>query len=287
MYDYVKMAVNIPGFADHLLNNISLNFKCLVNLQTGEINKLVQSATYKNLTFTIYPSNRVEIKGSLHKYWNDGEHNYNDYNLNAVMDTIADLQQKFNIEPKSASLHNLEVGLNIVTSFKPNDLLNCLIAFKNSPFNKMRIKRPGKGKDVYFQQFGVKFYNKGLQYFQLYNILRFEKKYLKMTCLGRGQVFLSDLLSPDFATHCINELLNCFDEIIIKETVNNALLSKNENRIYEFCNNPLHWETMTRKQRYRYKNQYADIIQSFGQQHFKPTIRVLLIHKGNEMIKYL
>jgi hypothetical protein len=285
MYDFVKMAMNNQDFVNELLNNISLNFECPVNLKTGEINKLVQTATYKNLTFTIYPSNRVEIKGSLHKYWNDGEHNYNDYNLNAVTDTIADLKQKFNIEPKLASLHNLEVGLNIVTPFKPNNLLNSLIAFKNTPFNKMRIKRPGKGKDVYFQQFGVKFYNKGLQYFQPYNILRFEKKYLKMVCLGRGQVFLSDLLSPDFAAHCINELLNCFDEIIIKETVNNALLSKNENRIYEFCNNPLHWETMTRKQRYKYKSQFAEIIQSYGQERFKTTIRELLLHKGDEIIK--
>ena len=87
-----------------------------------------------------------------------------------------------------------------------------------------------------------------------------------------------------FSLNCLKDLLKCFDEIIIKETVNSALLSKNENRIYEFCNNPMNWETMTRKQRYKYKNQYADIMQLFGQQRFKLTIRELLLNKGNEII---
>jgi len=287
MYDYVKMVVNNISFANDLLDNPLLDFEIPISVTTSEIKSQFKTAQYKNMTFTAHNSGRVEIKGSLHKYWNDGKHNYNDYNLVAVSYTIADLQQKFNIDPDLTHINNLEVGLNIVTPFKPNDFLNSLIAFKNSRFNKMRINGPGFGRDVYFQQFGVKFYNKGLQFFQPYNILRFEKKYLRMTCLGWGQVFLSDLFSSGFAAHCINELLKCFDEIIIKETVNNTLLSKNESRIYVFCNNPLNWETMTRKQRYRYKNQYADIIQSFGQQHFKPTIRVLLIHKGNEMIKCL
>jgi len=285
MYDYVKMVVNNQRFTNDLLNNTLLDFTCPVNTKTGEVNEQVKIAKFRNLVFKVYFSGRVEIKGSLHTYWNDGEHNYNDFNLNAVRETITGLQQKFNIDPKLTHINHLEVGLNIITPFKPNDLLNSLIAFKNSPFNKMnKIKGPGKGKDVYFQQFGIKFYNKGRQFFQPFNVLRFEKKYLRMTCLDWGHVFLSDLLSASFAAHCLKDLLKCFDEIIIKETVNSALLSKNENRIYEFCNNPMNWETMTRKQRYKYKNQYADIMQLFGQQRFKLTIRELLLNKGNEII---
>lgn len=284
MYDYVKIVINNISFANDLLNNALLNFSSPIILNTGEFKDHLKTADYKNLIFMIYISGRVEIKGSLHKYWNDGKHNYNDFNLRAIRETIKDLHEKFNINPSLARLSNLEVGLNIITPFNPNDLLSSIIAFKSSSFNQMRTKGPGFGKDVYFQQFGVKFYNKAMQYFRHENILRFEKKYIKMICLGWGDVFLSDLLKFEFAAHCINDLLKCFDEMIITEVIDSTLLSKNENRIYEFCNNPLNWGKMTRKHRYKYKNQFADIVQTFGRQNFKVTIRELLFNKGNELI---
>ena len=45
-----------------------------------------RQAFYKGLEFKIYditkstPYNRITIEGSLHKYWNNGAHNFNDFN---------------------------------------------------------------------------------------------------------------------------------------------------------------------------------------------------------------
>src|SRR5690554_2878116 len=32
---------------------------------------------YRNMKFRLYQSGRMTIEGSLHKYWNNGEHNHN------------------------------------------------------------------------------------------------------------------------------------------------------------------------------------------------------------------
>lgn len=54
-----------------------------------------KSYIYNGLTFDIYNSGRVFISGSLHKYWNNGHHNHNDFSYTDVLSTIEDLVSKF------------------------------------------------------------------------------------------------------------------------------------------------------------------------------------------------
>jgi hypothetical protein len=67
-----------------------LNFFDNINLSTGEIkttNRTGQTITpfkhafYNGLEFKIYDTGLITLSGSLHKYWNQGAHNYNDFDL--------------------------------------------------------------------------------------------------------------------------------------------------------------------------------------------------------------
>jgi hypothetical protein len=91
-----------------------------------------------NLEFKLFPSGRIQISGSLHKYWNNGYHNYNAFNLNHVLEVIKDLEMKFGIDPFNMRLENLEFGVNISLTYNPNVLLDNLVSFKKRSFDNMK-----------------------------------------------------------------------------------------------------------------------------------------------------
>ncbi|TZF83248.1 hypothetical protein FW774_13245 [Pedobacter sp. BS3] len=281
MYDFVKIRISEKDFAKNLQNNGLLEFTTAVNEKTGELKDGVYTAEYKDLKFTIYPSGTAEIKGSLHKYWNNGEHNYNDFHLSDIKDVINDLSQTFGINPNTARLENLEIGLNVSPAFNPDAFLNSLIAYKNTPFSTMKVKGQGKGKEAYLNQYGIKIYNKGLQYRQPDNILRFEKKITIMDCLKKGHVYLADLTKPEFAEHGLRQLWESYNEVILKEPVNKSQLTKPQLRVYDLALTFGSWQEMTRKQRYDNRRKYTEIIQQFGTLKLHETVRELLIKKGN------
>lgn len=95
MYDYVKIAAKLKCSIDEFKRK--LPFKIGVDLATGEIIDNVPKAEYKNFTFQIFQSGRIEITGSLHKYWNDGESNFNDFALEDVRQVINELRDLFDL----------------------------------------------------------------------------------------------------------------------------------------------------------------------------------------------
>lgn len=281
MYDFIKIAVTDQKFAEGLIVNPLLDFNTLVNERTGVMKDGVQCARHKNLDFTTYPSGRVEIQGSLHKYWNDGLHNWNDFNLNDVKSCISDLQATFSIDPDKATVHNLEFGLNVSTAYNPDAFLTSLVTHKKEPFNKMKTRGQGNGKEVYYGQYGIKVYNKGLQYNRPDNILRFEKKVFKMECLGWGEIKLKDLLSPAFFNHCLTELLSSYDELLITDKVNESALSKAKLKLFHNCKNPLNWGEMTPEQRYKKKAKFCQLVREHGKFKYMDNTRDLLEKKGH------
>ena len=87
--------------------------------------KLLFKTTYKNgmfngLEFKIYDTGTITLSGSLHKYWNHGAHNYNDFNKEAVLWVLSDLKHKFNIIPEQCILKCLEIGINITPPIPTN-----------------------------------------------------------------------------------------------------------------------------------------------------------------------
>ena len=231
--------VKISFFSESIesdFQRLGIDIETPLNEFTGEI-RFPKYAKYLNLDFKISESKRIEITGSLHKYWKGD--NYSDFTFNGLRDCIADLSRKFNFDGDNATLHNLEFGVNVSPLFNPFAFCKRVIAYKNESFSKFRTK--GKNKlDIGFeatqQQYSLKIYDKGKQYEKIENILRYEVKVSKMQYLkSAGISVLSDLLDVEKLTALGTILNETFAELIICEDVTTSELSMNENRIFAMC----------------------------------------------------
>jgi hypothetical protein len=227
-----------------------------LNLSTGEIkttnkegNKITpyKNAFYRSLEFKIYDTGLITLSGSLHKYWNSGAHNYNDFDLEALKWVLTDLNKKFNITPENSILKCLEVGINIVPPITTNYFLDYCFLHKTKPFEQKHNSDEGKYKQVEHSQYIIKIYNKALHYKKNFTdieseILRFEIKYTKMQKLNeRGIYNLNDLMN--YGMHNFkNELLNEFNNILFYD---NTIQSKSKN--LSNYKNPLYWVELLKR----------------------------------------
>ena len=95
MLDFVKILIRTPGFAAQILQNPIFDFILKVSDSTAEI-KDGKEAKYNGLTIRGLHSGVVLISGSLHKFKNNGLHNYDTFYLNEVIEVINHWQKLFN-----------------------------------------------------------------------------------------------------------------------------------------------------------------------------------------------
>ena len=239
-----------------LETNPLLDFYDTINLTTGEMkttnrngNKVTPSknASYKGLEFKIYDTGTITLSGSLHKYWNDGAHNYNDFNNEAVLFILKDLNTKFDIDPSKCILKCLEIGINITPPVPTNEILDNCLLHKTKPFEYQKNSDEGKYKQVQHSQYIIKIYNKALHYkskgFKIKEkIMRFEIKYTKMQKLNEKGIFsLQDLMNyglRNFKDVILNEWQNV---LFYENTIQiDHLSSRSEKALLEYSN-PNYW----------------------------------------------
>ena len=258
MVDFIKIIIKDLN-PSILEANPLLDFFDNINLSTGEIkttnrqgNKVTpyKNANYRGLEFKIYDNGTVTLSGSLHKYWNSGAHNFNDFNLEAFLFVLKDLNTKFAIVLDNCILKCLEIGINIIPPIPTNHILDYCFLHKTNPFEYQKNSNEGKYKQVQHSQYIVKIYNKALHYKRDYSeitteIMRFEIKYTKMQKLNERGIFnLSDL--ANYGLHNFkNELLNEFNNILFYDTT----VVSNSKSITNY-KNPLYWiELLSNKQK--------------------------------------
>ncbi|MFM6943148.1 MAG: hypothetical protein ACKOW4_07575 [Aquirufa sp.] len=93
--DFIKCQI-IKLNPEFFLNNTNLDFRSLVNRDTGEF-KPKRVAFYKNIKITIADSGFIEFSGSIHKYLNDGIHNYNDFTYSDYKVALNRIYEDFKI----------------------------------------------------------------------------------------------------------------------------------------------------------------------------------------------
>lgn len=165
----------------------------------------------------------VEIKGSFHKLFSNGE-NYSKYYWNQFIATIAKLCTIFNVPPTSIHVINLELGLNLTLpvswQISAKDIIRDIITYKGGNF-KERTDIDHKEDGYYLQfslhQYLLKIYDKAMQNnLAGESIFRYEIKVLKSAYLkSLGIITLHDLLNYDKHYHLASELRNLFSHFII------------------------------------------------------------------------
>jgi hypothetical protein len=245
-----------------LLNNDLLNFIEKINPETGEICTLnkngnavqhYKEAFYRSLRFIVY-SNRIFIKGSFHKYFNDGKHNYNDFRVKDLLSVLIDIEEKFNIKPHHFKLKSLEIGINLIIPFDVlagqdlSILIESCFLHKTKPF-EINKNFNGKGAFIQFEHslYSIKIYDKGRQ-FSIFgkNLLRFEKHYKKMQELNKLGIYtLIDILNYGLDNFS-DELIKEWESILFYDrTIQTDPLRIHANLNYS---NPIYWKKLVRNQ---------------------------------------
>ncbi len=255
MIDYVKISVKKIDTTILENNPLLKFFSDGINLETGEIkttNKygqkitLCKKAHYKNLDFIIYSTNTVHISGSLHKFYNDGLHNYNIFDFNAFLAVLSDLKLNFGIEPENCIIKNLEIGLNVIPPIKTSLLLNYCFLHKTNLIVNSINNSEGNYKQCELTQYTVKMYDKALQYKKRFpqinsEIFRFELKFNKMERIKKLGVFtLDDIIKSGFKIF-ENDLITEWNNILFFD---NTIQTKSK-RLLNY-KNPIYWTNLLR-----------------------------------------
>jgi hypothetical protein len=223
--DYFKIVTNHYPSIELIKASKDLNFFAKFDEDTGEV--IYSVANFKNIVFVHYPQtqkyphHRFYIKGSLHKYWNDGKHNYNDFNKTSLNLTYSEFINRFKINAYVFKLLQIEIGVNIQPSKTARKIVECCLLFKlQRSYKSVECITDGYYKQARLKRHINKIYDKGTHYRSkgheiTKEILRIERKYIDVNEL-RNHLDLktfADLPQLDFQL-CKKILIDLWNEVV-------------------------------------------------------------------------
>jgi len=276
MIDFIKTKnIELP-------NPEILEWEFTTNQTTGEI-RPVEVAEYNGLKFK-RKSGKIFLSGSLHRYFNEGQHNYNDFHYNDLKNVLNDIKTRFKLNLDTTEIENVEVGINLVIPYSPDKVINSLVLHRGQPFCKFP---KGRGVECSHAQYYIKVYDKGLQFKLSENVLRLEIKVIKMQFLQSQNIplrTLNDLLNTDILQGLGELLTRTIEEIIWTDSklLNSKKVPDKYRLLLANGSNPLYWINLKpertdpdysrkRKSYYRELARFEKIISKYGNE-LKPEI---------------
>ena len=282
MIDFLKYEI-IDTSITYIEGNPILDFHSKVNLSTGELGSY-SNAYYKGLEFKKYqptranPIGRLTVEGSLHKFWNNGAHNFNDFGVDEVGQAIKELSDTFQIQMNNCRLINLELGVNINPPMKTKSVLQRCIMHKRDLLKSVYTKDEGNYIQSQKQRHVIKLYDKKTHYvnqgFKIKDeIMRVEIKFSKMYQLNQlGIITLHDLLMFDlssFKAHLLRE----WDNVLFYD--DEALIGTKNEHSYS---SGLYWQNLN-NELFKYHRKNLKKIVSNNPNNIHKVIRNLIAEK--------
>lgn len=228
--DFIKMKILDEALINKVWNNNLLVYEGKSEKRFNDEIKEIVSKSYKNLFFTKY-QNRLEIKGSIHYFFNNGLHNANDFHISNCINTIIQIQDIFSLDLDKCFLINLEYGVNINPIIPVSELIHNLIYHGKRQFTRPTIHFSYKiaGYEAYKQ---IKGYDKSVQFpDQCENIFRFEVKTKQAKFIhSLGLFTLKDLINKDNYDLLSASLLKEWDSVLVfdkSKTINEKFFNTN------------------------------------------------------------
>jgi hypothetical protein len=256
----------------YIENNALLDFNYRrVNCTSGETDSRKKSE-YKGLHFDVSGSTCL-LHGSLHKYYNDGLHNANDFTFEKLQNTLNDLESNYRIDLNKAVLHTLEAGVNLILAFDSYNFLRSLVCHKKKQFNEIDKTGKLKGYTCAYDNYKLKIYDKSA--FGKH-ILRIEVKVTKMRLLKTiGIQRLSDLRDAAKVEMLLLLLLDKIKGILFYDfDFDYKGLSKVRTAELKQYSNINFWKhklltneerkQYDKRKRYKDKNRYAELIEKYN-----------------------
>lgn len=292
MIDNVKLRTDFDYAIARISGNNNFNFIGNHIIDTGEKCMLPEKGKWGKFQFIKYNEFMIEIKGSLHNYWNNGT-NENDFFIYHLLTAIIDFCNILNVNPYHLTIHNLEFGVNIRPQLNASKIIDNIISYKN----KLPIKELKTNK--YFIEFEMceyyfKIYDKGLQSKEIWgkdigNVLRIEIKSMTSGFIADANIkTLSDLLNIEKLQVLGKKINKLFKYLVFDDhTIKPDLLSKPDHKNYMLFCNPRTWHknknirtsTIVAKE-----NRFRVIVNKYGTLQLDTTIPNLINEKWNELL---
>lgn len=261
MIDYIKLSSTLNSTEITDLKS-RIDFNGSFNESTGELETILPNGKkvatrsngwIKNMRIVLFPSGYVEVSGSLHKLFNAGKHNYNQFSKKDAEVVLKDLIETSGLGLPSFKVESLEVGVNFTPPIPSDDIINNALMYKRKPFEANYCTDEGNYRQVKLSEYWVKLYNKSLHYQSQghaidHEILRFELKINKLRVLAKYKVYtLEDLLisleqiARDLLPKAWNQVL-LYDPTMNKQTKEKTLKYANVN----------FWGGIAKERRYNY-----------------------------------
>lgn len=276
MIDYIKLDVTHVGRERLEQGGFVFSTPGRLNNDTGEFikDKTIRAkhlSNYKNLTCEIFEGGKISLSGSLHRYWNDGKHNYNNFNFVASQEVIQDLAQRFGIDPIRASIHHVEIGINLYDlPFAASQIVQNLMIHsgKGNPpehFKYPGQKTPSEYKHITRDWYTLKCYDKGKHYQRDEEIYRIECKAIKMHRLKEmGISTLAELTRPETMAKLLDMLLSLWSRVLINDwTIREDELNTSLKYQLKDWRNPTFWTNLNRKCKQSYRNKYNNELRKY------------------------
>ena len=273
MTDFNTLGLNYLE-RDHLIKLLPFSAPAKVDAETGNVEIIKQkegtvkpelTAKYKNLLFEIYRNGFICVKGSLHVYFNNGEHNHNDFTIDNFIWVLKDLQLRFGIIPAKTSIRHLEFGLNIDELIYPTPRIIQNLMFQAGKgkepmiFKYEKQKTKSEFKTTERDEYTLKVYDKSLHYGLNSNILRFEcKAHVGSSLKSIGIHYLSDLLNPDIRVNLGQRLISLWDEVVLNDwTIRTDELSSKDQIKLKDWKNANYWIDLHKETRVKNRNKFS------------------------------
>lgn len=307
MIDYLK--ISITDF-DHqsLLRHPLLNFNGWTNLETLEVkpNEFGSKryvSNYHGLKFIVYENVTGKftlcIEGSIHKFYNNGVHNFNDFTYSNTVEVIDKLASLFTLNLDSCRINLIEIGVNIMPPVKTETVLKGPLSHRNKRFKSISYD-DAEYFQVMHDNFIIKVYDKAKQYRAKGHvipneILRVELKYRKMEDLNnllnskgiidRDYIVLSDLRNIDALSAFGELLVKKWNEILFYDyTISKTNLSKYQQRKLDVWQNINQWESFSKQKKSKQKSLLQEITLNHSQQ-LQLQVSILIQEKFETLLQ--
>ena len=277
MIDFIKIWSYISSEQVSLLKK-SVDFMGSYNVTTGEsisrnmsgneVNPFIE-ARAKGMKIKLYTNGRCEIAGSIHKYFNDGKHNFNYFGRKELSHALKELNKHLNINVSEFRFSNIEIGVNITPPVDSDIIIDNAFMYKNKVFENKFHSDEGNYKQAGLTEYLVKLYNKRKHYTnQGYKInnetLRFELKYTVMRSINDlGIVCVKDLEKG--LESFKKPLMNAWDHILLYDHTIDYYLPEKTRLEYS---NPNYWKSLKQTNQRTFKK-HSNSLRKLNLNHSK------------------
>ncbi|MDM8159056.1 hypothetical protein QUH73_04400 [Labilibaculum sp. K2S] len=262
-----------------------LEFSVLTSVGSGE-ELGSRKAHYRGLDFILEPRGKAKLKGSIHKFYNNGQNNANRFTYEDLQKAVSQLKV-FGIEAEKTRLKSFEIGLNLDTSNSKIDtktFLESILYCRGAERSDMELNgKIGYGYTYNTTNATYKFYDKAEQSKIQAELLRVETKFTRMRAVESYKIFtLNDLLDREKLSKLIlDKFLKPIDETIFFEweqiKTTRKLPAKYKSK-FKDLRNPDWWikDERSRKERLRNKVLLEKLIDKYANRNIKNILKGLI-----------